>query len=99
MRSRAIVQSWTVYPFGCVEVLMQKQILGDNDVVLSSHPHRTSLNPDTDIDAQEAAVKASIAALGFGELEGDGWAQMKAQALAVRDTPEAKAWLAEKQTK
>lgn len=92
MRLRAIVQSWTVYPFGCVEILMQKQVLNDEDAVVFQSPHRTSINPDTDIDLQESAVRAHLAAMSF-PLEGDGWAQMKQQALLARENPEAQEWL------
>jgi len=95
MRTRSIVQSWTIYPFGCVEILLQKQILDDADNVISATPHRTAMNPDTDIDAQGQAVFAHLEAMGF-PIEGDGWAQMKAQALAAREHPDAQAWLAAK---
>jgi len=92
MKTRTIVDSWTTHSFGCIEVRMQKQLLGDDDSIISSNPHRTAIDPDTDIDAQGAAIQAHLSKMGF-PLDVVGWERVKQYALDVRKTPEAQAWI------
>jgi hypothetical protein len=87
MQTRTILDQIEIRDNGTVQIRLLKQIVKDGKV-LHSEPHRTSLEPHGDCEAQFAGVDAHLKALGFDPPAASEWKRVSDHAaLAWRDAP------------
>lgn len=67
MQARTIIDRIEIdVQTGTVGLRMKKQVVSDDDKVISEQYHRTAFDPWTNHEKQMAAVNAHLAEMGFG---------------------------------
>ena len=83
MQKQTTVNQIEIAGDGSIGVRLAKQIVDDDGTVLSSQWHRTLMPPGTDIDAQMAAVNASLTGMNAAAVAPADIDRIKAYAITA----------------
>ena len=77
MHRTVILNQVTLCADGSIALQMLKQVINDDGTVFASEPHRTALDPDTEVSGQMSAVNAHPAAMGWPAVNADDLAHVE----------------------